>query len=501
MKRWSSLIGALLLMLTAAVTTPALGEGLQAPEFLMEGYDDSTRDWESNLFLQRMQEETGIVFEYRERTDKDVWEQRKKEILQGEDLPDVLFKAQLNAGEIRDMAAAGILIDLKPYLETCAPDLWALLQEKQEVLAAITLPDGTIPALPSINMLPNNDLMWINQKWLSTLGLEMPETADELTEVLRAFKTGDPNRNGRADEVPLTFIGMWELRFLSHAFGIIDNDYYLHLKDGKVSSGLVTEEYREFLSWLNQMWNEGLIDHQGFVTVDSLRQITDSNAAIPYGVLFSSTPLTVVPSQAVEQYSLLPALTCKGEKVYRDLLGEVTRGTFAITRACKDPEKLVSWVNRLYTHEGSLLMQVGKEGEEYFLNEDGTWDWIADLETVGKSVLPNSTMADGGTAPGIVEADFQLNYIDESTRRLVKEMLLSRENAEMPYPLVTLTPEDETRIAELQAKVAPYTEQQLAAFVTGDIELNDENWETFQKGLQDRGLQDMIDLWQKYVTE
>ena len=146
-------------------------------------------------------------------------------------------------------------------------------------------------------------------------------------------------------------------------------------------------------------------------------------------------------------------------------------------------------------------MQVGKEGEEYFLNEDGTWDWIADLETVGKSVLPNSTMADGGTAPGIVEADFQLNYIDESTRRLVKEMLLSRENAEMPYPLVTLTPEDETRIAELQAKVAPYTEQQLAAFVTGDIALNDENWETFQKGLQDRGLQDMIDLWQKYVTQ
>ena len=130
---------------------------------------------------------------------------------------------------------------------------------------------------------------------------------------------------------------------------------------------------------------------------------------------------------------------------------------------------------------------MGKEGEEYFLNEDGTWDWIADLETVGKSVLPGSTMADGGAAPGIIEADFQLNYMDESTRRLVAEMYL--------------TAEDEARIAELQTRIAPYTEQQLAAFVTGDIALSDENWEAFQKGLQDRGLQDMMDLWQKYVTE
>ena len=500
MKRVYALICALML-LTAAMAGAAAGEGMQAPEFLMEGYDESSHDWETNLFLKRMQEETGVVFEYRQQTDTEVWAQRKKEILLGTDLPDVLFKAQLNASEIRDMAAAGILIDLKPYLEAYAPDLWALLQARPDVLAAITLPDGTIPALPSVSELPNNELMWINTKWLSALGLEMPTTAEELTEVLRAFKTRDPNRNGKADEVPLSFIGMWELRFLAHAFGINDNDYYIHLEDGTVSSGLMTAEYRSFLTWLNQLWNEGLIDHQGFVTVDSLRQITDSSAAIPYGMMLSSTPLTVVPSQALDQYSVLPALTYQGEKVYRDLLGEVTRGTFAITRNCKDPGRLLSWVNRLYTPEGSLLIQVGKEGEEYFLNEDGTWDWMADLETVANSVLPASTLADGGVAPGIIRADFQLKYIDESTQRLVTEMLRGREDAKMPFPLVYLSQEDETRAAELQAKIAPYAEQQLAAFVAGDLAISDENWEAFQQGLKDRGLEDMIALWQKYVTE
>lgn len=36
---------------------------------------------------------------------------------------------------------------------------------------------------------------------LDALKLETPEHIEELTEVLRAFKTGDPN--GKADEVPL----------------------------------------------------------------------------------------------------------------------------------------------------------------------------------------------------------------------------------------------------------------------------------------------------------
>ena len=474
-------------------------EGQRAPDYLMEGYDESSHDWETNRFFQRMQEKTGIAFEFREYTETDAWKQRKQAIASGEDLPDVLFKAQLTAGETRDMAAAGILIDLKPYLEEYAPDLWQLLQNHPDYLKAITLPDGTIPALPSISELPNNDLMWINTTWLKNLRLETPTTAEALTEVLRAFKTGDPNRNGKADEVPLTFIGMWELRFLGHAFGLCDNDYYLHTEDGVVSSGLRTDENRQFLTWLHELWAENLLDHQGFTTMDSLRQITDSNAAIPYGVILSNSPLTVVPSGAMSQYGVLDPLTWDGSQVYRDLLGPVTRGTFALTRNCQNPERLVTWVNNLYTHEGSLLLQVGQEGEEYFLNEDGTWDWMADLETVANDVLPNSTLADGGVAPGIVELAFQQQYTDTTTSSMIAEMVKAREHTKMPMPLVFLSGEDEHRVAGLQAEIAPWAEQQMAAFVTGDTPITDVSWTAFTKGLESRGLDEMIGIWQKYM--
>ena len=45
--------------------------------------------------------------------------------------------------------------------------------------------------------------MMINKTWLDKLGLEMPKTWDELTEVLTAFKNEDPNGNGEADEYPM----------------------------------------------------------------------------------------------------------------------------------------------------------------------------------------------------------------------------------------------------------------------------------------------------------
>ena len=213
-------------VLLAAAAANAAAEGQKAPDYILEGFDGegSTRNWETNLFFARMEEKTGISFQFREYTDARKWQERKTEILKAENLPDVLFKAELNPEEVRDMYEAGVLTDLKPYLEEYAPDLWKLLQDDPEILASLSMQDGAIPALPNFNTLEYNDAMWINTAWLKRLKLEVPSDAAALKEVLTAFRDGDPNSNGQKDEVPLTFIGMWELRFLGHAFGITDND-------------------------------------------------------------------------------------------------------------------------------------------------------------------------------------------------------------------------------------------------------------------------------------
>ncbi len=494
--------GAVWILIFAMLFSTACADTTQtAPDYIMEGYDGGVtyRVWDTNLFFARMQEKTGISFQFRQYTDSDQWSARKKEILTGEDLPDVLFKAEMGADEVRDLYQNGCIIDLKPYLETYAPDLWKLLQEHPEWEKAITMEDGAIPCLPAVNTLQNNDAMWINTDWLNKLKLETPTTAEELTAVLRAFKTGDPNGNYQQDEIPLSFIGMWELRFLAHAFGIVDNDYYVTERDGTVTSSLTSDQNRAFLSWLHQLWEEGLLDRNGFTYTDSMRQITDEKKTIPYGMIMTATPLTVVPQAALKQYSLLDPLQYDGKQIYRDLTGDLVRGTFAVTSACGQPERLVAWVNTLYTEDGNRLAYYGVEGEDYIRTDDGMWEWNTTLETVANKILPTHTISEGGTAPGYTDETFQMQYRDEDTRNAVEAMSRLKQYSILPYPPVTLNAESEKRVDEIQNDLSRYAEKTMARFVTGDIELTDENWDIFCRTVEKKGLQEMISLWQAAV--
>lgn len=497
MRRAASLIILLVLVFSTALAE----NGQKAPDYIMEGYDGgvSGRNWDTNLFFARMQEKTGISFQFNQHTDEGRWAERKKELADGDNLPDVLFKAGLTTSEIRAMYEAGRIIDLAPYLETCAPDLWKLLEEHPDWKRAVTLEDGSIPALPQINTLQNNDAMWINTQWLRRVGMEKPTTAEELTEVLRAFRDKDPNGNYSKDEVPLTFIGVWELRFLAHAFGVIDNDYYVSEEDGKAVSHLTSDANRAFLAWLHTLWEENLLDHNGFSTMETIRQISDEKAAIPYGMLLSYSPLTVVPQASMDQYDLLEPLVYDGKQVYRDFLGDTVRGTFAITSACKEPEKLVAWVNTLYTEEGSRLAYYGLEGEDYQWTEDGRWEWVMPLENVANYVLPENTISEGGVAPGLLDTAFQLKYIDEQAQAQIERLARLKQYSREPFPQVVLSAEDAARIAAIQRVLSDYVENELACFVTGDTELNDANWETFCRTAEEKGLTEMTEIWQKYI--
>ena len=61
-------------------------------------------------------------------------------------------------------------------------------------------------------------------------------------------------------------------------------------------------------------------------------------------MFFAPTPVNLVPYDMSSDYVLLEPLTFDGKQVYRDLYGEVTRGTFAITSAAQDPGSVGWWM-------------------------------------------------------------------------------------------------------------------------------------------------------------
>ena len=328
-----------------------------------------------------------------------------------------------------------------------------------------------------------------------------PTTAEELTEVLRQFRDRDMNQNGnRNDEIPLSFVSMRDLRFLPHAFGNNADDYYLTEQHGKISEVLTTEENRAFLTWLHELYTEGLLDSQGFMAMRLVEAATssssssNSNATAKYGVFFGATPQDVVGVNLASEYIALDPLLYNGQQVYRDFTGDLYRGTFAISSTCAEPEKLLQWVDYLYTDEGFLSAQVGREGEDYDWNDDGTWAYARTAEEVVAMQDTNTIWTT--SMPSYASADIQMKMDDDATHALAAELARVRQWEKRAMPLLYLTQEQMNRVTELQSGISTYAETRMAWFVAGDVELNDETWADFCAQVKALGIDEMVSIWQ-----
>lgn len=497
----------LALCLALSLLLPALAMG---ETFTMMGFeqDSETRVWADNLFFDRMAEETGTSFTFQQYSEETAYDEAKAAVFSGaQDLPDVLFKAALSPEEEMRYVQAGQLVDLSPYLEEHAPTLAAILEARPDWKRIVAQPDGTIASLPALNGAERQCCIWINREWLDALGLQMPTDIDGLTEVLRAFRDGDPNGNGSKDEVPLTLLGPWEAKFMLHAWGLVPNDYNIFVDaQGTVQFAPSLPEYRDFVAWLQMAVAEGLVDEDGFRTTHTTRSTqlsTEDDAPILYGGLVSIAPYTLLDMDDTLAYAVLPPLSFGGEQVYRQLLGGVGRGTFAITSACTDIPAALRWVDALYTEAGGRLAFAGLEGEDYAVRDDGSWSWNASGDYLGLSdLVDNRVISAGNSTPGLEPAAFMRNgeiAADTHTRRQVDSI---RDTFVEPFPVYWPTDAArEARIAELQLALATCLDEAIGNFALGKEALTDESWNALLAELDALGKDEFVRLWQEIYDE
>lgn len=465
--------------------------------FTMAGFDDqdSGRNWADNLFFSRMQEKTEILLQFEQFQSREAWQAAKSAYLNsGSELPDVLFKAELSPAQSMDMLQAGVLIDLAPFIEKHAPNLHGLLQLYPEVRAAITLPDGEIAALPYINLANTQNCLWINKDWLKELKLEMPATSGELTEVLQAFKKNDPNRNSKTDEMPLTYLGAYDLKYLGHAFGLVSNDFNVFASERQAKFMPLESSFRPFIAWLRELYIKELLDKDGFTAVDSLRRVTEAKGTNKFGSLISPLPNYVLPREWVGSYAVVPPLLYEGKQVYRSVAPMATPGTFAITSACDDPAAMLAWVDYLFSEEGAVLASSGLEGVDYLIDGDGSWRKTESAQQ--SSFLSLSSIVTGVTPPGVSSDYFQRRYSDSMVRLLSEEIDLVANVAKDPFPPFSLSFEQEEKLAPLQSALGRYVDESIARWVLGEWEMSDTSFEEFKTGLERLGLEEFMKIWQ-----
>ena len=412
-------------------------------------------------------------------------------IMAGGDYPDILFKC--NSLKIHEYGMEGILIPLEDLIREYAPNLTALLDENNG-WADILAPDGHVYSLPQI--VPSrvngssNFVWWINGGWLKNLGLEEPTNPEELYNVLKAFKEKDANGNGDPnDEIPLTFSDNQLRRFLLLlAEGSVYVDNYFTVVDGELVFYPTTEHFKEnYLEYLAKLYKEGLLDNAGFSqTQDQLKAIVGASDIC--GMHLNSSP-AFVPT---EHYLDTIALTPFNPELYPLNTG-VTIGGLAITDACEHPEIIVAWADYLYTEEGGRVIRLGVEGDNYTINEDGTWANIPDKY---ESNTYQCTLMGSGQLP-FRQPDLYLNASNANTRHNNNEQygedgLFSKGTV---LPTLVLTEEENETASVLKTDILDYVDVYCAQVVSGEADL-EATWDEFQAKLKQMDVDELIKIYQ-----
>ena len=218
--------------------------------------------------IQKMEEETGIHLEA-EIVKKADFDTKINLLFTTGEYPDFIICSQGTLNYEEYGVAQQIVIPLDELIEKYLPTYNTIAADQLvEPGAMLRASDGqlyTIPFGKSNSGQLSGNVFWINSEWLEALGLETPKTIDDLTDVLRAFKTQDPNGNGEADEIPMS---VWDtvLTDVLHLFGLPglgSNNMWIN-DDKKVEFIPTADAYRECLEWLHQLYEEELLDVEMF---------------------------------------------------------------------------------------------------------------------------------------------------------------------------------------------------------------------------------------------
>lgn len=456
-----------------------------------------------NQWLKDLEKKTNVKIEWEVMSSND-WGEQKSIMLASGTLPDVVLGSQ----SFSDSDIVNNLSYFRPlddYIDQYMPNLKAAMEETPDLKKISTFPDGKIYSLPA--RLPSRPKSSrqpvINKTWLDHLGLDVPKTADDLYNVLKAFKEQDPNQNGKPDEIPVIEI----TNDMISPFGIADlNNNSMLVKDGQPVYYPVSEEYKEGLKWEHKLFSEGLLDKELFTQDDTMRSAKFQNPDAPIvGFSYQWTPDAVFGKWS-DQYVTIPPIA--GPDGSRYTIGNpvgmnLSRNEFLITTSTKYPEVAARWADEFYTNEASIQNFWGAIGTVIQKNDNNTYTLMdPPAGTSADAWYWDQSLRDFG--PKYVSPSFEKNIVlSEKSGDGLKLQLdkLGSEFVTTPFPNVMYTAEEFEQLPTLTTDIDGYVNTMRAQFISkGNI---DEQWDAYVKQLNDMGLEKLIkirtDAYKRYM--
>lgn len=433
-----------------------------------------------------------------------------------DDLADIISNATTlytNGGEAA--IADEVLIDTLPYLTPeLTPQICKLMEQYPDAIPDALTDSGWLAGMPQLSMQTEATQTFgpqIRQDWLDDLGLEAPETYDELHDVLKAFK----DEKGADAALALNYAATGINNGLVQGYGInglvadaaMSEPYYQI--DDKLMYGPIQPEFKEYLTMVHDWYQEGLI-WQDFMSYSDFQNpptdiILTDRCGVFYGeVTFMATlkntsddpnfRLVAIPDFVKNQGDTIPF---KEERSY-------TAATpWSISAQCEYPELLMQWCNYMYTDEGALLCNYGIEGESFEFNENHV-PVFTDL------VLNNPEGMSTTVALFMYCLDRGPFYRDETReqsgytedQKAASEIWQSNLSVGRGIGSTMLNTEESDKVNQYYGDIKTHIEENVLNFITGQRDLSE--FDAFVTEVEDMGIDEVTacyqDAYERYLS-
>ncbi|MBR6309432.1 MAG: extracellular solute-binding protein [Lachnospiraceae bacterium] len=502
-------------------TTESNTEKVKLSVFIPQGSD--VVDINENQVFLDLKQATGYDIDLILVPSDDATEKLNLLLASGE-YPDVIMGSYFSNQDLEKYGVEEkIFIPLNDLIKENCPNICERFKEHPNWEENMKRSDGNIYGIPSVDSSGVGHVncsykMWINEDWLNKLGLKMPATTEEFKQVLKAFKTQDPNGNGIADEIPLSgAINSWNsdpYLFLLNAFGYFTTDYY-YLKNDKICSILDQDYIKEGLRYMNDLYSEGLIDIAAFTqNFDQLNAIGNNADIDILGAAGAGHVGMIVDTSNSERYrKYAMMLPLKGPDGYQALpyttSVSVSGAQFVITDKCKYPDAAIKIADMFSSYEWTLKGQIGIKGVEWDDADPGTFgmDGVTPAKFKYLEYETPAQVKDAwwwtyrGMEPDwklLIQTEGDIMDVANYESRLYVETMKLRPFAadvDMMPPL-TYEGEDSVTFTQISTAVNDYAKIALVEFITGKRNV-DSDWNSYLADLDNLGYGKMIDLIQK----
>lgn len=227
-----------------------------------EGDDFANNDY-TRFVKEQLNVETKIAWE----VDSNNLNQKIALSIASREIPDMMvvdrkiFKQLIENDMIWDMTEA--------YEKCISPFLKEQYDTYGDRLFDEVTVDGRMMGIPATNIGYCHNVLWIRKDWLETLGMEPPETVEDIVELARAFVEEDPGGNGTGNTVGLTatdrlyngYNSRFGLDTIFAAYGAYPGSWVLD-EEGKAVYGSTMEGMKPALELMRSLYAEGILDKE-----------------------------------------------------------------------------------------------------------------------------------------------------------------------------------------------------------------------------------------------